>query len=86
MRILLVDPSRTALKIVSRLLEADGHDVHAFTDEIQALTYLAEDTRIEALLTSVELGDTMSGLELCWQARIVAGDRPRSRLPSRRSR
>jgi two-component system cell cycle response regulator len=75
MRILLVDPSRTALKIVSRLLEADGHDVHAFTDEIQALTYLAEDTRIEALLTSVELGDTMSGLELCWQARIVAGDR-----------
>ena len=75
MRILLVDPSRTALKIVSRLLEAGGHDVHAFTDEIQALTYLAEDTRIEALLTSVELGDAMSGLELCWQARIVAGDR-----------
>ena len=31
MRILLVDPSRTALKIVSRLLEADGHDVRALS-------------------------------------------------------
>jgi diguanylate cyclase (GGDEF)-like protein len=75
MRILLVDPSRTALKIVTRLLEADGHEVRAFTDEIEALACLAEDAEIEALLTSVELGDSMSGLELCWQARIVVGDR-----------
>lgn len=75
MRILLVDPSRTALKFVSRLLEADNHEVRAFTDEIEALSYLAEDPEVEALLTSVELGDNMSGLELCWQARIVAGDR-----------
>ena len=75
MRILLVDPSRTALKIVTRLLEADNHEVRAFTDEIEALAYLAEDPAVEALLTSVELGDSMSGLELCWQARIVVGDR-----------
>lgn len=75
MRILLVDPSRTALKIVTRLLEADGHDVRAFTDEIEALDCLAADEDIEALLTSVQLGVNMSGLELCWQARIVAGDR-----------
>ncbi len=75
MRILLVDPSRTALKIVSRLLEADGHQLCAFTDEREALNCLAEDPKIEALLTSVELGEAMSGLELCWQARIVAGDR-----------
>jgi diguanylate cyclase (GGDEF)-like protein len=75
MRILLVDPSRTALKFVTRLLEAGEHEVRSFTDERQALDCLAHDPRIDALLTSVELGDAMSGLELCWQARLVAGDR-----------
>ncbi len=74
MRILLVDPGRTALKIVTRLLEAGDHEVRAFTDEIEALDYLGRDPDVDALLTSVELGG-MSGLELCWQARIVAGDR-----------
>src|SRR5688500_7239897 len=75
MRILLVDPSRTALKFVTRLLEAAEHEVRSFTDELQALDCLAQDPQIDALLTSVELGDTMSGLELCWRARLVAGDR-----------
>lgn len=75
MRILLVDPSRTALKIVTRLLEAGDHEVRSFTDEVQALECLAQDPQIDALLTSVELGDNMSGLELCWQARLIAGDR-----------
>jgi two-component system cell cycle response regulator len=74
MRILLVDPSRTALKIVTRLLEGGDHQVCAFTDEVEALDYLGRDPDVDALLTSVELGQ-MSGLELCWQARIVAGDR-----------
>lgn len=74
MRILLVDPGRTALKIVTRLLEAGDHEVRAFTDEMEALDYLGRDPDIDALLTSVELG-RMSGLELSWQARIVAGDR-----------
>jgi two-component system cell cycle response regulator len=74
MRILLVDPSRTALKIVTRLLEAGDHEVRAFTDEGEAIDCLGRDPDIDALLTSVELGH-MSGLELCWQARIVAGDR-----------
>jgi two-component system, cell cycle response regulator len=74
MRILLVDPGRTALKIVTRLLEAGDHEVRGFTDEMDALDYLGRDPDVDALLTSVELG-RMSGLELCWQARIVAGDR-----------
>lgn len=74
MRILLVDPGRTALKIVTRLLEAGDHEVRAFTDEMDALDYLGRDPDVDALLTSVELG-RMSGLELCWQARIVTGDR-----------
>ncbi|BCJ89355.1 diguanylate cyclase response regulator [Terrihabitans soli] len=74
MRILLVDPGRTALKIVTRLLEAGDHEVRGFTDEMEALDYLGRDSEVDALLTSVELG-RMSGLELCWQARIVTGDR-----------
>ena len=74
MRILLVDPSRTALMIVSRLLEARDHEVRPFTDAQQALDYLAADPLVDALLTSVEIGEG-SGFELCWSARLIAGDR-----------
>lgn len=74
MRILLVDPSRETLTSTAELLRAGDYEVRAFTDEREALGCLAEDPRIDALLTSLELR-AMSGLELCWQARSVAGDR-----------
>ena len=56
MRIALVDPSR-----VTRMLEARGHAVVAFADELVALAQ-------NSLITSAEL-KTMSGVELCWEAR-----------------
>ncbi len=74
MRILLVDPSLDVLDAVTALLEAAHHEVCAFADEHEALRCLAQDPRIDALLTSVELG-TISGLEMCQRARRVAGDR-----------
>jgi diguanylate cyclase (GGDEF)-like protein len=71
MRIALVDPSRTTRLIVGRMLEARGHEVLPFSDEIEALAQLKADTSIEALITSAELKH-MSGVELCWEARLVA--------------
>ncbi len=38
MRIVVVDPSRTVLKIVTRLLEAGNHEVHPFSDGPDALS------------------------------------------------
>jgi diguanylate cyclase (GGDEF)-like protein len=75
MRVVLVDPSRTASKFVSRLLEARGHDVKAFADGREALAYVKSDPDVGALITSAE-PLSMSGLELCWETRLITGQRP----------
>jgi two-component system, cell cycle response regulator len=54
MRIALVDPSRTTRLIVGRMLEARGHEVLPFSDELEALAQIAADPCIEALITSAE--------------------------------
>jgi diguanylate cyclase (GGDEF)-like protein len=74
MRIALVDPSRTTRLIVTRMLEARGHEVVPFADEREALGQIKFDHRIDALITSAELTH-MSGLELCWETRLLASYR-----------
>src|SRR3972149_6277561 len=71
MRIALVEPSRTTRLIVGRMLEARGHEVLPFSDELEALAQIKADPCIEALITSAELKH-ISGLELCWETRLVA--------------
>ncbi len=74
MRVVLVDPSRTVLKFVARLLEARGDEVQPFVDGRAALNYVKGDPAVDALITSAE-PLSMSGLELCWETRLLAGDR-----------
>jgi two-component system, cell cycle response regulator len=57
--------------IVSRMLEARGHEVVPFSDEREALAHIAADPCIEALITSAELKH-ISGVELCWETRLLA--------------
>jgi two-component system cell cycle response regulator len=71
MRIALVDPSSATRSLVASLLEARGHEVVAFADEHTALRRIEADPLIEALITGDEL-KSMSGLELCWEARLLA--------------
>lgn len=71
MRVVLVDPSRTVLKFVGRLLEARHHEVRAFTDGRAALDYVRSDVNVAALITNDEL-ISMSGVELCWETRLLA--------------
>src|SRR5581483_6922035 len=76
MHVVLVDPSRTVLKIVMGLLEGGNHEVHPFTDALAALNYIRGNPMVQALITSAEL-TSMSGLELCRKVRQVAsGGRP----------
>src|ERR1041385_5732469 len=76
MRVVLVDPSRTMRLFVTRLLEARDHEVCPFADGAEALACMRKDTEVDALITSGEL-EGMSGLELCWETRVMAGrDRP----------
>jgi two-component system cell cycle response regulator len=70
----VVDPSRTVLKCVTRLLEARNHQVFPFQDAPEALHYIATHTSVEALLTSAEL-TSMSGAEMCQKVRRLAGKR-----------
>ena len=77
MRVMLVDPSRTMRLFVMRLLEAGGHVVATCATGAEALAAMRADAEITALITSGELDSDMSGLELCWETRVLAGrDRP----------
>jgi diguanylate cyclase (GGDEF)-like protein len=76
MRIVVVDPSRTVLKIVTRLLEAGQHEVCPFTDGPEALAHIKADFDVDALITSAEL-PTMTGMDLCHETRKL----PASRRP-----
>ena len=74
MRILLADPSRIGLKLMAKMLVDGGHEVLPFTDGAAALECLRGDETIDVLLTSFEV-PTISGLELCWEARLIANSR-----------
>ena len=71
MRVVFVDPSRTAAKFVARLLEAGHYDVTTFADGLEALAYIKSNLDVAALITSAE-PLSISGLELCWQVRLIA--------------
>jgi two-component system, cell cycle response regulator len=71
MNVVLVDPSRTVLKIVTGLLEARNHEVRTFTDAPEALDYTKSHPAVEALITSAEL-TSMSGVDLCRRTRQLA--------------
>src|SRR3954470_19800066 len=74
MHVALVDPSRTVIKLVSRILEAASHQVAPFVDPRQALERIRTDHTIDALITSAEL-DQMSGIDLFWETRLLSTDR-----------
>jgi two-component system, cell cycle response regulator len=74
MRVVLVDPSRTVLKYLTRMLKARDHDVHPFIDPREALDHIRSDLEVSALITSAEFV-SMSGAELCWEVRLLAGNR-----------
>jgi diguanylate cyclase (GGDEF)-like protein len=72
MRIVVVDPSRTVLKAVSKLLESEGHAVTVFLDAEEALDFVKSERDVNVLITSAELSP-MSGIELCWKTRLLSG-------------
>lgn len=72
MRILLAEPSKIGRSIIVQMLEADGHVVESCAAAERALSILESDDTIDVLITSIEFLE-MSGLELCWSARILAG-------------
>lgn len=74
MKIVIVDPSRVVLKLVTTALEAASHEVVSYTDAAMALERIRSDRAVDVLITSMQ-PHGMSGLELCAEARALAGAR-----------
>ena len=74
MRVVLVDSSRTVLHIVTDLIKLGGHDVTSFIDGREALNYISANRDVRALITSTA-PHSLSGVQLCSEARSLAGHR-----------
>jgi diguanylate cyclase (GGDEF)-like protein len=76
MRIVLVDASRMVLRIVGAQLKAGGYVVETATDGQEALALIKNNPDVDTLITSIEL-PSLSGFELCWEARLLSAQRQR---------
>jgi two-component system cell cycle response regulator len=74
MHVVLVEPSRAAADFVGSMLSARNHQVRTFADGHEALACIKSDPDVDAVITAPE-PHSMSGLELCWETRLVAGSR-----------
>ena len=72
MRIVLVEPSSTSAELVSRMLQDRQHEVCVFADGREALACIKSDPDVGAVITAAE-PLSISGVELCWEARLAAG-------------
>jgi two-component system cell cycle response regulator len=70
-RIVVVDPSRLVLKSISRMLAAGNHEARPFVDGREALAHIKADPDVDVLITSTE-PESISGVELCWETRLLA--------------
>jgi diguanylate cyclase (GGDEF)-like protein len=76
MQIVLADASRIALRMLTTMLAARGHVVHAVTDGAEALKFISDNAEIDALITSIEL-PSLTGFELSWEVRLMSVARHR---------
>jgi DNA-binding response OmpR family regulator len=74
MHIALIEPSRAVSSALVRLLKSRGHRLLVFSDPRRALATIANDESVDGVITAAELSP-ISGMELCWDARLIAGGR-----------
>ena len=74
MHVVIADSSKVGLEILKRMLRERGDTVDTFTDGLEAYRFLVAEPSVDVLLTGFELS-SMSGLELCWEARVLAQNR-----------
>jgi diguanylate cyclase (GGDEF)-like protein len=74
MRIILVDPSGVVRRALTKLIEEDQHEVVCFADGLEALSRIALDEQVRALITSTQPLN-ISGIELCAAVRDLSGSR-----------
>lgn len=71
MHIVLVEPSGIGQKVLTQMLQGRGDRVTAFSDGARALAQVLGDDSVDVVITSFET-ESKSGLELCWELRLLA--------------
>ncbi len=71
MRVLVADPSAEERALVASILQEDNHEVILAEDGAVAIQILRAGQPFDVLITAIEF-PTMSGFELCWEARLIA--------------
>lgn len=71
MHVVIADSSKVGLEILKRMLRDRGYAVDTFTDGLEAYRFIVSEPNVDVLLTGFELS-SMSGLELCWETKILA--------------
>jgi len=71
MRVLLAEPTRIGRAIVANMLAEEGYTLIPVDSAEAALEALRQDEEIDVVITAIEFAN-MSGLELCWEARLHA--------------
>jgi diguanylate cyclase (GGDEF)-like protein len=66
----VVDSSRVVRRLIADLVSERGDAVSEFADSASALRTIRTDLTIDTLITSLEV-EPLSGLELCWEARLA---------------
>ena len=56
MHVVLIDPSRTVLKFIRRMLDARDYEVRSFVDGREALDYIKSDPDVKARCIQSEEG------------------------------
>jgi|EndMetStandDraft_8_1072994.scaffolds.fasta_scaffold299999_1 two-component system cell cycle response regulator len=69
MHAVVVDPSRVVLKLISKLIADRGGTTAEFLDSDAALRHVKDNPAVDTLITSLEV-QPLTGLELCWEARM----------------
>ena len=71
MHSVIVDPSRVVQKLLAEQMLRRGDQVSIFSDSCEALAYIRGNKTVTLLITSLEVSP-LTGLELCWYARLLA--------------
>ena len=74
MHVVIVDPSRVVQNKLAIELEATGCYVDCFSASDLALAFVETTRTVDVILTSLEI-EPIPGLELCWKARTLVGEK-----------
>ena len=74
MKIVLVEGNGVDRHAIRSMLEERRETVHAFANGLDAWSFIKENNDIDLIITSLNV-QGMTGLEICWNARILAEQR-----------